>query len=737
MKFFALSSERCSSYVKQECEKLSLSNINQKRGGVSFESSLRDAERFCLHSFFSTRLLLEIAEKDNITSADDIYAFASTIKWEEWISSKDKTFLITANSEDASWCKNAAGVSLKLKDAICDREREVFGERSSVDKENPDVTFHLFINRNTATIYVDFSSRALSKRHYRVENTPVYLQENIASALLAFSPFVTLLEKDKLLSVVDPFVGSGTILIEAALLASGSVPGLIDKDRYAFLRLPIFNKDEWDDLIQIEEENDRRSKDEFRKRRGDVPIFFGYDIDEKMLDAAVANARKAGVDEFISFQKKDATELTKDDIPKGACIVTDPPYGKRLDSANLVPLYYKFTKNLEKIIDGGSLTLITVSDELTNVIPYEDKRVFHLQNGAITCNIINKKFISSEELKELALKREEERKKRLSSPLRPQALSLFNTLVKRKKEFDEYFKTKGVTSYRLYDGGIVPFNYAIDIFDDHFAVISEYSSKQDDERRNSFEKVDELKSILFRLGFDDENHIYVKLRKRMDKGEQYTKNEKSGEKYVIKEHGLNFLLNFDTYIDNGLFLDSRLLREKIYSLSKDKRFLNLFCYTGSATVHAASGGALSTVSVDSSNTYLSWAKDNMRINDFDTMNHFYYAKDAIEFLKSLDRRTKFDLVFLDPPTFSNSHSRNSFDIQKDHEFMIMLIMKHLERDGKLIFCTNFRDFEMSKRTMDYYSVKETSSETIDIDFKDRKYPIHKSFEITHKRRVYE
>ena len=213
MRFFALASDRCAEYVKVECEKLKLSDIEQTKGGVYFKGDFKDGERFCLYSFFSTRLLAEIDTKKRVNSQEELYEFAKGIEWEKYIPNPDKTFLITASGADTPWCKNILSASLKIKDAICDRQKELFDRRSNIDKENPDVVFHLFLNNSNAYIYVDFSSRSLSKRHYREVSTPVYLQENIASALLGFSPFVTLLSKGRITNVVDPFAGSGTILI--------------------------------------------------------------------------------------------------------------------------------------------------------------------------------------------------------------------------------------------------------------------------------------------------------------------------------------------------------------------------------------------------------------------------------------------------------------------------------------------------------------------------------------------
>lgn len=743
MRFFAVASERCNTEVEKECIALGFKNIKLQKGGVAFDGSFKDGENFCLHSYFSTRLLLELKSTTSVNDSESLYNFARKIEWEKYLSSSEKTFLITNTVQNASWCNNAAAVSLKVKDAICDREREVFGERSNIDKENPDVVFHLFIDGKYTTLYVDFSSRSLSKRHYRADFTPVHLQESTASALLSFSPFLTLLEKDKLLSVIDPFCGSGTIIIEAALHASKSVPGLIDTERFAFKKLPGFDENEWAELLEEAKKEDENGKKELRSKltKNVNLIFKGYDIDENAVRVATLNAEKAGISEFVSFEVKDATALTKADIRENAIIVTDPPYGRREENNNLAPLYFKFAKNLEDIIDAGSLTLITGDEKLQEVIPYENKRTFPFSNGAVKCTIVNTRFISEEEKQNAIRRKEEAKQKRLSAPLYGGSLALFNELQKRLDEYRTYFNEKNVTSFRLYDGGIVPFNASVDVFANRYAVINEYLlQKKDEDDKNSnqkesaqktTDKMEELKVVLERLGFDEEN-IFIKSRTKMSGKSQYNKINDKKDKLIIRENGLVFLVNFENYIDNGIFLDSRPIREKIERLSKGKRFLNLFSYTSTATAYAARGGALSTCSVDSSNVYLDWSRDNMRLNGFTTMNHFYYKEDAMEFLKNLDRNTKFDLIFCDPPTFSNSHSRSSFDIQKDHEFMIKMIMNHTDKNGLLLFSTNFRKFTMSPIIESSFLVNETTEETIDKDFKDRKFPIHRSFEIRRK-----
>jgi 23S rRNA (guanine2445-N2)-methyltransferase / 23S rRNA (guanine2069-N7)-methyltransferase len=190
-------------------------------------------------------------------------------------------------------------------------------------------------------------------------------------------------------------------------------------------------------------------------------------------------------------------------------------------------------------------------------------------------------------------------------------------------------------------------------------------------------------------------------------------------------------VNFTDYLDTGIFLDHRITRNLIKESSSKKRFLNLFSYTGTATVHAAAGGALSTVSVDASQTYLDWAKQNMELNGFSGMNHFYYKADCISWLK--DSHDKYDLIFLDPPTFSNSKSRNKiFDIQKDHVFLIKLAMAHLTTEGTLIFSNNFRKFVMEPYVLNRYQVEEISSQTVPQDF-SRNQKIHRCWKIRPKR----
>ncbi|MBI9100346.1 MAG: class I SAM-dependent methyltransferase, partial [Spirochaetaceae bacterium] len=203
-----------------------------------------------------------------------------------------------------------------------------------------------------------------------------------------------------------------------------------------------------------------------------------------------------------------------------------------------------------------------------------------------------------------------------------------------------------------------------------------------------------------------------------------------GKREVVHEGGSRFWVNFTDYLDTGIFLDHRIVRSMIREMSANCKFLNLFCYTGTATVYAASGGAKSTLSVDASKTYIDWARDNMALNGFGDRKHKYIKDDCFNFLKA--SRDRFDLIFLDPPTFSNTKSsRSTFDIQRDHVALIKMTASRLEKNGVLIFSNNYRKFKIEMEAFDNFDIKEISEDTISEDFK-RNRKIHRSWLIRQK-----
>jgi len=209
-------------------------------------------------------------------------------------------------------------------------------------------------------------------------------------------------------------------------------------------------------------------------------------------------------------------------------------------------------------------------------------------------------------------------------------------------------------------------------------------------------------------------HIFLKQRRKQSGKQQYEKLDQQEQMIEVGEGGCRLLVNLSDYLDTGLFLDHRLLRLMIQRKSRGMRFLNLFCYTATATVHAAKGGAETTTSVDMSNTYIRWAKRNMALNGFSDQHHIVEA-DCLVWLK--ENKDKFNIILLDPPTFSNSKKMEGvLDIQRDHVELIELAMSHLAKKGELYFSTNYRRFKLDDLILARFNVENITEQTLDKDF---------------------
>ncbi len=352
-------------------------------------------------------------------------------------------------------------------------------------------------------------------------------------------------------------------------------------------------------------------------------------------------------------------------------------------------------------------------------------------NGGLECQAAHYHIFSTEQRAELLKKAQLKREERLSQPLSSGAQMAANRLKKNMSSIGKEMAKNGVTCYRLYDADMPEYSAAIDVYEGKWISLQEYAAPASIDPEDAKRRLDELILATERVTGIDLDNIYVKRREIQKGANQYVKHGKPTEShfFIVNENGHRFSVNFQDYIDTGLFLDHRPVRKLIETMSNGKRFLNLFCYTASATVYAAAGGALSTVSVDSSTTYLDWAVKNMSINGFNTMNHFFYREDCLEFLRG--NHDTYDLIFCDPPTFSNSKSRGTFDIQRDHEYLIRSCMKHLAFSGSMIFSTNYTRFRMNEDLGGDFIIEDITQSTIGEDF-ERNSKIHSCFIIRHR-----
>ncbi|MCQ2412633.1 MAG: bifunctional 23S rRNA (guanine(2069)-N(7))-methyltransferase RlmK/23S rRNA (guanine(2445)-N(2))-methyltransferase RlmL [Sphaerochaetaceae bacterium] len=728
MIFFASASANQNDLVEKEAREAGAQDIKVSSGGVEFSADLETAYRFCMWTRSATRLLVLVHRDDSMASTDDLFDHSMSLPWENWVN-PDKTFAITETVTDCRWIRNSHFASLRLKDAIVERIRGAYnGARPSIDRENPDIVFHLHVNRNLVSWYVDFAGRDLSHRGYRTAQTQAIMSEFMAASLLYRSDWYRKLRasfEDPSLeapALLDPFCGSGTVCIEAALMVTNTAPGLLKLDDFAFHKLPIHKEEIWEKIVDEAESKvcENRCK------------IVGWDIDKRAIEISKANAKEAGVENLVSFEVKDFTTISEQDVPaQSGCIVTDPPYGVRLDSgsAAIRRLYTAMGEVIFNIFCGWSITILCGNSELLGFIDMKPSRTNILINGGIECQAAHYYVFSKAERQAMLEKAQAKREERLSQPLSPGAQMAANRLNKNIASIGKAMAKQGVTCYRLYDADMPEYSAAIDVYEGKWISLQEYAAPSSIDPEDAKRRLEELVLATERTTGIDYDNIYVKRREIQKGANQYIKRGNSSHFYIVNENGHKFLVNFADYLDTGIFLDHRPVRKLIETMSKDKRFLNLFCYTGSATVHAAAGGALSTVSVDANANYLEWATKNMQINNLNTMNHFFYKDDCLSFLR--ENRDVFDLIFCDPPTFSNSKGRDTFDVQRDHGYLIRSCMKHLAHDGVLIFSTNFTRFKLFGELYEDFIIEDITESTIGEDFA-RNSKIHRCYMIRHK-----
>ena len=308
---------------------------------------------------------------------------------------------------------------------------------------------------------------------------------------------------------------------------------------------------------------------------------------------------------------------------------------------------------------------------------------------------------------------------------------LINRIGKNLKHQLKWARRHNLEAWRIYDRDIPQYPFAIDVYRDHIHL-QEYDTgwQQSPAERKAW-LLEILAALEHITGFP-QHHIHLKQRARQKGAAQYQKTGKTGENFIIQENGRQFWVNLDKYLDTGLFLDHRNTRQKVGSIAAGKRFLNLFSYTGSFTVYAATGGAISSETVDLSNTYLEWAERNFQLNHIDLSQHQIIRADVFQYLQqAAQQRKQFDLIVLDPPSFSNSKKmQDTLDIQRDQTTLIHGAMALLAPSGTLYFSNNLRSFELNPQLATQYHIHNITHQSIPEDFRNKK--IHQCWEIRHQ-----
>ena len=702
LQFWALTSKGVEELLADEVRQYGGEVIKVTMGVVRFSADLRSAYQLCLWSRLATRVL-RLIQSEAITADSDLYQVASKIDWLQHMALRN-TLAVECVGKHPKIDNTQFG-AIRLKDAIVDQFREETGNRPDVDRLNPDVRFQVRLDKAHFHFLQDFSGPSLHQRGYRAGQGDAPLKEHLAAALIkrsgwqAEQPFV------------DPFCGSGTLIIEAALIALNRAPGL-SREKFAFESWPGHRDAIWQQLRT-------EAKAAAKPVAKDVH-FWGSDTDVRSLTKARHNAQQAGISSMVQFNHEDATALSAPVATTAGVIVTNPPYGERLgDLPSLIPLYSKFSLALKQHFQGWRLAIITSNSDLLRALRLSKTKSYKFTNGPLDCDftlfdLTEKQVAVSSDAPALFFS---------------ESSSFGNRLAKNLKQLQKWAKKEGLSCYRLYDADIPEYNVAVDWYDGE-VVVHEYAAPgtvdEQVSQKRLFDVVNQVPQV---LGISSDKMV-LKVREKQKGTSQYQAIAKAGQYKEVQEYGAKFLVNLRDYLDTGLFLDHRITRRMIQQQAKDKTVLNLFAYTGSASVHAAIGGAKSVTTVDMSNTYLDWAKRNFSVNGLNAKQYQFEQADCLQWLSRC--RDQYDLIFVDPPTFSNSkRMHDSWDVQRDHVKLINLLTQRLTPGGKVIFSNNKRRFKIDQQALNDagWRVKNISAARLPEDFK-RNVLIHVCFELT-------
>ncbi|UZJ58717.1 bifunctional 23S rRNA (guanine(2069)-N(7))-methyltransferase RlmK/23S rRNA (guanine(2445)-N(2))-methyltransferase RlmL [Pseudomonas sp. KU26590] len=736
--------------LAEEATALGLEETREHTSAIRGTADMETAYRLCLWSRLANRVLL-VLKRFPMKDAEDLYHGVHDIEWADHLEAEGS--LAVEFSGHGSGIDNTHFGALKVKDGIVDRLRTADGLRPSVDKLNPDLRVHLRLDRGEAILSLDLSGHSLHQRGYRLQQGAAPLKENLAAAILIRSGWPRIAAEGGALA--DPMCGVGTFLVEAAMIAADIAPNL-KRERWGFSawlgHVPAIWRKLHDEALE-------RAQAGLAK----PPLWIrGYEADPRLIQPGRNNVERAGLSEWIKiYQGEVATFEPRPDQNQTGLVICNPPYGERLgDEASLLYLYQNLGERLRQACLNWEAAVFTGAPDLGKRMGIRSHKQYAFWNGALPCKLLLIKvlpdqFVTGErrtpeqrqaEREQAAYDQapdepQERQYNKNGNPIKPtpapapvieqprlsEGGQMFaNRLQKNLKALGKWVKREGIDCYRVYDADMPEYAMAIDLYHDWVHVQEYVAPKSIDPEKASIRMFDALAAIPQALGID-KNRVVVKRRERQSGTKQYERQSAQGKFNEVNEGGVKLLVNLTDYLDTGLFLDHRPMRMRIQREAAGKRFLNLYCYTATASVHAAKGGARSTTSVDLSKTYLDWARRNLSLNGFSDKNRLEQG-DVMVWLEA--SRDEYDLIFIDPPTFSNSKRMEGvFDVQRDQVQLIDLAMARLAPGGVLYFSNNFRKFQLEETLVERYAVEEITQHTVDPDFA-RNGKIHRAWKIT-------
>ncbi|QTP58575.1 bifunctional 23S rRNA (guanine(2069)-N(7))-methyltransferase RlmK/23S rRNA (guanine(2445)-N(2))-methyltransferase RlmL [Billgrantia antri] len=687
--------------------------------GVHFRADLEGAYRACLWSRLANRIVLSLLREEGIERPEALHRTVAGVDWSRHLRS-GATLAVDFHGRSEHIRHTRFGAQT-VKDGVVDALQAQGRPRPGVDLQSPDLRLYAHLHRGRLTLGVDLSGDSLHRRGYRRDVGHAPLKENLAAALLIRAGWPQRLRDDEVL--VDPLCGAGTLLIEAALMAADMAPNL-GRVRFGFHGWAQHDEALWAELRREAEARASIGRKRCRNR------FYGFDESPPALAAAKANAMRAGIPALIAFSGASLGQLQRPaglDVDVRGLVITNPPYGERLgELPELVTLYRELGQGVQRAFPGWRLAVFTANPDLGHRIGLRADKQYSLKNGPLEAKLL---------LMDIPAEGAEEAAAPAGAAARSEGGQMFaNRLEKNRKRLRKWLKQSGETCYRLYDADMPEYALAVDVY--HGRVhVQEYAPPRSVNAAQAQRRLFDALQVIPEVLDVDPGQVVIKRRERQSGKAQYRKQAASGERFQVREGRARLWVNLRDYLDTGLFLDHRPVRRMLGEMAAGKRFLNLFCYTAAATVQAAlgteeSGGATDSVSVDLSNTYLEWARDNFALNGLDPAHHRVVRDDCLRWLETA--RAEFDLIFLDPPTFSNSKKmEGTLDVQRDHVRLIELAMARLAPGGTLVFSNNQRRFQLDDRLAGRFAVEDISARTFDPDF-TRRPDIHHVFLIRHR-----
>jgi 23S rRNA (guanine2445-N2)-methyltransferase / 23S rRNA (guanine2069-N7)-methyltransferase len=682
-------------------------------GRVRFTGEFADICKTNLWLRTGDRVMIEILR----FVADDFDALFETVKsfdWSQYLP-PDAAFPVDAKTRKSKLTSLPA-IQRTVKKAIVE-SLKAYHSTEALPETGPLFRIEVTLLEDSAAVAIDTTGPSLHKRGYRKLSASAPLKESLAAALIDLSVW----NPERLL--VDPFCGSGTIPIEAALIGLNLAPGLNRE----------FSSSTWP---RIPDSLWQQARDEARSSAAldrELSII-GTDLDPKAIELARFHSKQAGVESQIHFQQKRFQDL-RNKRPFG-CIVTNPPYGERLANQDAVRAIYESIPAVMQRLPTWSLFLITNFPNFEKTIGKKAERRRKLYNGRIECTYYQ--FLGPRPPRK-NLQHGDKRLPIDSSPEDSQPVfqgiqakdleqaELFKNRLSKRARHLRRWPRRGITCFRLYEKDIPEIPLVVDRYGD-FIHITEYERPHDrDLGRHAAWLEQMVKTAAATLDVPIQ-HVLLKQRPKNRQRSQYEKINTTGKRIKVQENGLTFLVNLSDYVDTGLFLDHRNTREMVRKEAAGKDFLNLFAYTGSFSVYAAAGKAASTTTVDLSKNYLEWAKANMAANDLVGSQHQFIASDVMAFLRTaaVELNECFDLAVVDPPTYSNSkRTEADWDIQKLHVEMFRLIHDVMRPNGVVYFSTNFRKFKLQTDLIQGFEIRDISKQTVPEDFRNKR--IHQCF----------